>query len=202
MKQIMTIETYNQLKAIGDPLRAEMMMYLCEGPYTGQQLSETLDIPRGKIHYHLKELEKNNIIEIVKKEEKNGIVQKFYRSVANGFTISEELLPFHEVDQTTRQIIYSMIDRAKKRVQTAPKEAFEKKNNSENPEDWGYMSTAMEIEASEAQFKQWTNKYFALMDELEKMGEETEEEKNIYYFFNLGFQVQEFAFKKREKKDS
>ncbi|QGS68016.1 hypothetical protein CV093_02950 [Oceanobacillus sp. 143] len=39
------------------------------------------------------------------------------------------------------------------------------------------MSTAMEIEASEAQFKQWTNKYFALMDELEKMGEETEEEK-------------------------
>ncbi|RDW17129.1 ArsR family transcriptional regulator [Oceanobacillus arenosus] len=202
MKPIMTIETYNQLKALGDPLRTDMMMYLCEGPYTGQQLSETLNIPRGKIHYHLKELEKNNIIEIVKKEEKNGIMQKFYRSVASGFTISDELLPIHEIDKTKRQIFYSMIDRAKRRVQTAPKQAFERKGNSENPEDWGYMAAAMEIEASETQFKKWTKKYFALMEELEKMGEESDEEKNIYYFFNLGFQVEEFAFKKREKKYS
>ena len=35
-----TLTTYSQLKAMSDPLRVEMMMRLCERPYTGQLLSE------------------------------------------------------------------------------------------------------------------------------------------------------------------
>ena len=87
---MLTLTTYSQLKAISDPLRAEMMMRLCERPYTGQLLSEKFGISRAKIHYHLKELEKNGFIEIVYTEEKNGIVQKFYQSVAKGFTPAAE----------------------------------------------------------------------------------------------------------------
>ncbi len=85
LKPMFTLTTYSQLKAMSDPLRVEMMMRLCERPYTGQLLSEKFGIPRAKIHYHLKELEKNGFIEIVYTEEKNGIVQKFYQSVARGF---------------------------------------------------------------------------------------------------------------------
>ncbi len=85
LKPMFTLTTYSQLKAMSNPLRVEMMMRLCERPYTGQLLSEKLGIPRAKIHYHLKELEKNGFIEIVFTEEKNGIVQKFYQSVARGF---------------------------------------------------------------------------------------------------------------------
>lgn len=89
MKPMFTLTTYSQLKAMSDPLRVEMMMRLCERPYTGQLLSEKFGIPRAKIHYHLKELEKNGFIEIVYTEEKNGIVQKFYQSVARGFTLPQ-----------------------------------------------------------------------------------------------------------------
>lgn len=197
----MTIETHDQLKALSDPLRADIMMRVVERPYTGQQLSEVLDIPRGKIHYHLKGLEKNGLIELVKTEEKNGIMQKFYQSVAAGFTMAEHLLPYQkEVDATTRQIFYGMIDRLKKRVQTAPVKAFDKKNASQNPEDWGYMATSTEIEASEEQFKTWVKKYNALLEELEAMGKaSTDDEMHTYYLFNMGFQVDESEFGKRMK---
>lgn len=93
MKNNLIIDDFNQLRALSDPLRAEMMMHLVMRAYTGQQLSEILSIPRGKIHYHLKELEKNGLVQIVKTEEKNGIVQKFYQAVAADFQISEKLLP-------------------------------------------------------------------------------------------------------------
>lgn len=197
----MTIETHNQLKALSDPLRADIMMYVVERPYTGQQLSEVLDIPRGKIHYHLKDLEKNGLIEIVKTEEKNGIMQKFYQSVAAGFTMAEHLLPYQkEVDATTRQIFYGMIDRLRKRVQTAPSKAFDKKNVSQTPEEWGYMATSTEIEATEEQFKAWIKSYHALLKELEAMGKEpTTDEKHTYSMFTMSFQVDESEFGKRMK---
>lgn len=202
MIPIMTLDTYEQLKSLSEPLRGEMMMYLCERAYTGQQLSETLDIPRGKIHYHLKDLEKNGLIEIVKKEEKNGIIQKFYQSVAGGFTISEEFLPYKkEIDQTTRQLLYSILDRTKHRIRTAPDDAFEGKNHSKNPEDWGYMTTSWEIQASEKQFLEWRKRYSALMQELEDLGRETTERKNTYYFLNLGFQISESEYEKRIDKE-
>ena len=107
MKPVLTLTTYSQLKALSDPLRAEMMIRLCERPYTGQLLSEKFGISRAKIHYHLKELEKNDLIEIVYTEEKNGIVQKFYQSVAKGFTPATHLLPHLEiVSESGRQIFY------------------------------------------------------------------------------------------------
>ncbi|MGY0693633.1 ArsR/SmtB family transcription factor [Virgibacillus sp. FSP13] len=195
MEQMMTLTTHNQLKALGDPLRAEMMMHLIEKPYTGQQLAEAMNIPRGKMHYHLKELEKNNLIEMIKTEEKNGIIQKFYQSVSGSFTISEKLLPHQdEINQTTRQVIYSILDRAKRRLEIAPSYAFENKNHSENPEDWGYITTNGEFKATEKQFIEWKKKYYALMRELQQLGEETSEDTNTYYFLHLGFQIEEEEF--------
>lgn len=85
MKQAMALTTFEQLKAISDPLRAEMIMKLIETSHTGQQLAVLLETSRPKIHYHLKELEKNGLIEVIRTEEKHGIIQKFYRAAARGF---------------------------------------------------------------------------------------------------------------------
>jgi len=79
------IQTHEQLKAIADPLRTKILMNLVKQEYTGQQLAEMLGITRNNIYFHLKELEKHQVIQIVRKEEKNGIVQKYYRAVASRF---------------------------------------------------------------------------------------------------------------------
>lgn len=94
MKDILVITDLNQLKAVSDPFRVQLLYHLGKFPQTGQMLSEKINISRSKIHYHLQELEKNGIIEVVRREEKNGILQKFYLPVAKAIIPSEDLLAF------------------------------------------------------------------------------------------------------------
>lgn len=82
MKKLLVIDNLAQLKSVSDPFRIELLTMLGEKPKTGQNLADELDIPRAKIHYHLNELLKNEIIHVVKTEEKNSIIQKFYAPVA------------------------------------------------------------------------------------------------------------------------
>ena len=84
-KSIFIIENYEQLKVISDPLRTEMLIFLVEQPHTGQMLAQELNLSRAKILYHLRELEKHKIIQLVRKEERGGNVLKFYQAVARGF---------------------------------------------------------------------------------------------------------------------
>ncbi|MDG0875799.1 winged helix-turn-helix domain-containing protein [Paenibacillus thiaminolyticus] len=69
-QDLFIIDSLDKLKIISDPLRTKILMNLIKKEYTGQQLAELLQIPKTKIYFHLKELEKHGIIEIVKEEEK------------------------------------------------------------------------------------------------------------------------------------
>ena len=131
MKPMLTLTEFSQIKALSDPFRAEIMMRLMEKPYTGQQLSEYFGMSRAKIHYHLKDLEKNGLIEIVYTEEKNGILQKFYQSVASGFTPAENLLPQQGASESSRQMFLQMNDRTRKHILSAPEESFMMEKASE-----------------------------------------------------------------------
>lgn len=179
LKPVLTLTTYSQLKALSDPLRAEMMIRLCERPYTGQLLSEKFDISRAKIHYHLKELEKNGLIEIVYTEEKNGIIQKFYQSVAKGFTPATDLLPHLEIlSKSGRQIFLQMIERTKSQILAAPEEAFTLRKESEDPADWNYVSSCWEFDATPEQFQVWVKKFHQLMAELNEITKGADKDPN------------------------
>ncbi|KMY50014.1 ArsR/SmtB family transcription factor [Peribacillus loiseleuriae] len=195
MKPMLTLTEHSQLKALSDPLRAEMMMRLLEKPYTGQQLSEYFNLSRAKIHYHLKELEKNQLISIVKKEEKNGIIQKFYQSVARGFTPSAELLPhLADISETSRQLLLQMAERTKSVILSAPENAFKLNKASENPSEWGYVGSMWQFSAKEEHFKDWIKKYFALMKEFSEITKEdhpSHPDSKIYYISTMAFQIDE-----------
>lgn len=124
MQKVFYLTQIEQLKAVSDPLRITILSNLIEKPQTGQQLSQTLGIPRSKIHYHLGELEKNGIIEVVRKEEKKGIMQKFYRAVARSIIPSDELMPLVD-SSSVRQLGLEAITGLKRKILEAPLTAFE-----------------------------------------------------------------------------
>lgn len=201
---MLTLTTYSQLKAISDPLRAEMMMRLCERPYTGQLLSEKFGISRAKIHYHLKELEKNGFIEIVYTEEKNGIVQKFYQSVAKGFTPAAELLPHREIlSESGRQIFLQMTETTKSHILAAPEEAFTLRKVSENPAEWNYVSSCWEFDATPEQFQVWVKKFYEVMAELNEITKDADKDPNSksYYISTTALQIDERAMQRFVKKE-
>lgn len=204
LKPVLTLTTYSQLKALSDPLRAEMMIRLCERPYTGQLLSEKFSISRAKIHYHLKELEKNGLIEIVYTEEKNGIVQKFYQSVAKGFTPAADLLPHLEIlSESGRQIFLQMIERTKSQILAAPEEAFTLQNASEDPAKWNYVSSCWEFDATPEQFQVWVKKFYELMAELNEITKGADKDPNSkpYYISTTALQIAERTMQQFIKKE-
>ncbi|UFU00087.1 winged helix-turn-helix domain-containing protein [Radiobacillus kanasensis] len=201
MKSMLTLTKHSQLKALSDPIRAEIMLRLIEKPHTGQMLSERTGLSRAKIHYHLKELEKNELIYLVRKEEKGGVIQKFYQSAARGFTPSSELLPhIKDVSETSRQLLLQMAEKTKSVILSAPEHAFKQNQASENPSEWSYVGAMWQYSLSEKNFQEWIHKYFSLMDELSKMARETndEAEKKLYYISTMAFEVDDLIMENEE----
>ncbi|UOR10477.1 ArsR/SmtB family transcription factor [Halobacillus amylolyticus] len=203
MKDIQLLTTHEQLKTLSDPFRSQVLLRLMEKPMTGQQLSEVFDLSRARIHYHLKELEKNNLVQIVKREEKNGIIQKFYQSVALGFVADRDLLPHpEEMSESVRQMMINMLERSQKRVLSASEEALHDEIGSQDPSEWKYLSGAFEFKATEDDFKAWLKKYFALMEELSEIQKQNPtQDAKLYYFHSLGIQVDEPLFDRQKPEE-
>lgn len=92
MKETYIIEDIEQLKCISDPLRVEIIHLTGLEPLTSQMLSSKLNIPRPKVHYHLKELEKQGLIQAVKTEQVRNFIQIYYQPVAQAIIASPDLL--------------------------------------------------------------------------------------------------------------
>ncbi|KOS61605.1 helix-turn-helix domain-containing protein [Lysinibacillus agricola] len=192
-KSISIIETYEQLKAISDPLRTKMLMYLVEEPYTVHMLANELNLSRAKILYHIRELEKYGIIKLVRTEERGGNLLKYYQAIARGFIPADHLLNYVESKEATRQSFLEVLSRAKTRVLAAPDETFNL--HSSNVEEWNNLSLQTEFTVSQKKFLEFTQKYRTLLEEL--TSDYTEEEKQHYYVMTTAFQIEEPIFTKK-----
>lgn len=85
------INTLEQLRAVADPLRIQIIDLLISRPMTVTQLGEALGLAPAKIHYHVRELEKVGLLRLVEKREKGGVLEKYYQSIARDFSVSKDL---------------------------------------------------------------------------------------------------------------
>lgn len=91
LKEVHILNTLEEVNIVSDPIRLKIIMTLGTSPKTAQDLSHALGVSRSKIHYHLKILEQNGIIEVVDTELINGITQKYFLPVAKAFIPNSEI---------------------------------------------------------------------------------------------------------------
>ncbi|WP_243342425.1 winged helix-turn-helix domain-containing protein [Anaerococcus sp. AGMB09787] len=91
MKEVHILNSLEEVNIISDPIRLKIILTLGTSPKTAQDLSDALGVSRSKIHYHLKILEQNGMIEVVDTELINGITQKYFLPVARAFIPSSEI---------------------------------------------------------------------------------------------------------------
>ncbi|CAM4265050.1 ArsR/SmtB family transcription factor [Lacicoccus alkaliphilus] len=133
MKKLLVINKLAQLKSVSDPFRIKLLALLSEKPKTGQMLADEIGIPRAKIHYHLNELLKNEIIHVVKTEEKNSIIQKFYEPVAEKVVPDISLLQYKQEKKKKDNMSYHLrikekeLDQFKKNLKNFVKDHSTKK---------------------------------------------------------------------------
>jgi DNA-binding transcriptional ArsR family regulator len=77
----------DQLKAFTDPLRLRVLEVLKHKAATNQQLAEELGEPPARVLHHVRVLGQLGLIRLVDTQVKGGNVEKYYRSIARGFTL-------------------------------------------------------------------------------------------------------------------
>jgi DNA-binding transcriptional ArsR family regulator len=75
------LESIEQLQAISDPTRYQLIVMMDCQPMTGAQLARALNIPRARAHYHLKLLEKVGLVKLWGEDASSGIKEKYYCAV-------------------------------------------------------------------------------------------------------------------------
>jgi len=99
------LSTFDEIKTFSDPFRLKILLSFrdADEPLTVKQIAVMLEEVPSKIHYHVKELERIGVLEIVETREKSGILEKYYLPTATTFRIDKNIRtskgnPEHLVD--------------------------------------------------------------------------------------------------------
>ncbi|MRX73556.1 helix-turn-helix domain-containing protein [Bacillus lacus] len=112
LKEYLQLETLQQMKILSDPVRVKILWKIAYQSKTGKIIGDELNLQAQKVHYHLKELEKAGLVYIEKTEEKNGIIQKFYRPVARYISINKTFLSSVNMEPSLMTTIQAPIEEA------------------------------------------------------------------------------------------
>ncbi len=90
--EMLRITTLEQLKAISDPLRMDILEIVADEALTVKQIAEKLNQPATKLYYHVSELEDAGFVKLVGTRVKSGIIEKYYRIAAESMHVDRSLL--------------------------------------------------------------------------------------------------------------
>ncbi|MFJ5228759.1 ArsR/SmtB family transcription factor [Kitasatospora sp. NPDC088391] len=91
MLDVAVIEDAAAAEASLDPMRAGLLAALAE-PGSAAMLASRLGLPRQKVNYHLKELERHGLVELVEERRKGNVTERVYRATAQSYVISPTAL--------------------------------------------------------------------------------------------------------------
>ena len=91
MLDVAVIEEPAAAEASLDPIRSRILAALGE-PGSAAMLATRLGLPRQKINYHLKELERHGLVELAEERRKGNVTERVYSAAARSYVISPTTL--------------------------------------------------------------------------------------------------------------
>jgi DNA-binding transcriptional ArsR family regulator len=85
------ISAPERVAAVLSPIRRQLLKSLTE-PDSASGLARRLGLPRQKINYHLRELERAGFVELDEERQRRGCVERLVRVTARTYTISHDFL--------------------------------------------------------------------------------------------------------------
>jgi len=185
------INTFEELKCISDQLRMKISMLLIEREMTATEIGKHLNIPKAKIFYHLKELEKYGMVKINRTEVKGSNVYKYYVATHNGFKVNPQLLNEYrdEVSDSTKDMVTSQINRT---IDVLNQYGL-------IMDDEQLISKTVQAKWSQNQFDTFKQKLDALIDEVDQQS--NNKNKSYYYLNIIGFEMRDKVFNRKENDD-
>src|ERR1700681_598290 len=89
---IAVIENAAAAEVALDPIRARILAELAQ-PRSATMLGLRFGLPRQKVNYHLRELERHGLVELVEERRKGNVNERVMRATASSYVISPAALP-------------------------------------------------------------------------------------------------------------
>lgn len=96
-----------RLSAALAPLRRRLLAELERAPDSAAGLARRLGLPRQKLNYHLRALERAGFVELQEERQRRGCVERALRVTAQAFVIDPALLGSHPADPAAIQDRFS-----------------------------------------------------------------------------------------------
>jgi DNA-binding transcriptional ArsR family regulator len=91
MMDVEVIEDPAAAEAALDPARARLLAQLAE-PRSATMLAAAIGLPRQKVNYHLRTLERHGLVELVEERRKGNVTERMLRATAASYVISPAAL--------------------------------------------------------------------------------------------------------------
>jgi DNA-binding transcriptional ArsR family regulator len=92
MRDLDVIDQPAQAAALLDPLRAQLLAELVE-PSSASSLAAKIGLPRQKVNYHLRELERHGLVALVGERRKRNMTERLLQASAQAYVISPDASP-------------------------------------------------------------------------------------------------------------
>ncbi len=87
LKRTKLFQDPEKIKTIADETRWNILESISGKAKYPSQIAKELKLNEQKVYYHINQLKKTDLIEVVKKEERSGSLAKYYRATENSFSI-------------------------------------------------------------------------------------------------------------------
>jgi DNA-binding transcriptional ArsR family regulator len=112
----MVLTDVEQLKAISDPLRLDLldaMTHDAERTWTAKELAERLGTGQTKLYHHLNLLEERGFIRVAETRVVSGIVEKRYQVTALNYRVDRQLLAGSEAEAHVGGMLDAVLEKAR-----------------------------------------------------------------------------------------
>ena len=87
LDDVLVVQDPKQLRALGNVVRARIVMLLRERAASTTELAAVLESPKGTVGHHLKVLESAGLVRVVRTRKVRALTEKFYGRVARLFVL-------------------------------------------------------------------------------------------------------------------
>ena len=175
----LTVNTVQQLKALGDTTRSRILGIIQLQPATAKQIADKLGIAPGTIGHHLQVLEAAGLAQIVARRLIHGIVAKYYTRTARIFVYD---FPSEVSDDLS--VTLDMHTKVRDELVATLSEDTNNKRDVAFPE--GRCSTAFpHARLSIARAEEYSRRISAIIDDL--IQEPSDPEGQVYGFYSAMF---------------
>ncbi|PXY28666.1 ArsR/SmtB family transcription factor [Prauserella flavalba] len=91
MHEVAVIDDPGAAEVSLDPVRARLLAELAQ-PGSASSLAQRIGLPRQKVNYHLRALERHGLVELVEERRKGNVNERVLRATASSYVISPNVL--------------------------------------------------------------------------------------------------------------